>query len=50
MDTREPLSESRRYYEPRKQEAAKQWIRDHQEAAMLAAFAIGVFIGTWMRS
>ncbi len=31
------------------QDAAKTWIRDHQDAAMLAAFAIGVFMGAWMR-
>lgn len=50
METRDPLSDSRRYHEARKQEAAKEWIRTHQEAAMLAAFALGVFIGIWMRS
>lgn len=32
------------------QEAAKEWIRAHETLALLSAFAVGVFIGTWMRS
>lgn len=31
------------------QDRAKAWIRDHQDAAMLAAFALGVFAGAWKR-
>lgn len=31
------------------QDAAKRWIRRHENAALLAAFAVGVFIGAWMR-
>lgn len=30
------------------QDAAKAWIRDHSDAALLAAFAAGLFIGAWM--
>lgn len=32
------------------QEAAKEWIRSHETLALFSAFAVGVFIGTLMRS
>lgn len=32
------------------QEAIKAWIRNHEEVALVGAFAIGVFIGALMRS
>lgn len=32
------------------QEAAKAWIRAHEELALISAFALGVFIGTLMKS
>lgn len=28
---------------------ARMWVREHQKASMLGAFAIGVFTGAWMR-
>lgn len=31
------------------QDRAQEWIRAHQDAALVAAFAVGVFIGAWMR-
>lgn len=31
------------------QDVVQEWIRDHQDAALLAAFAVGVFMGAWMR-
>lgn len=32
------------------QRAVTEWIRSHKEAAMLVAFAFGVFVGAWMRN
>jgi hypothetical protein len=34
----------------RQLEAMKEWIRTHEEAALLAAFALGVFVGAFMRT
>lgn len=34
----------------REQEAVKAWIRDHEELALIGAFAVGVFIGAIMRT
>ncbi|MFP4228759.1 MAG: hypothetical protein ACLFTE_08030 [Salinivenus sp.] len=28
---------------------ARAWVRDHQKASMLGAFALGVFTGAWLR-
>jgi hypothetical protein len=28
---------------------ARMWVREHQKASMLGAFALGVFAGAWMR-
>lgn len=28
---------------------ARMWVREHQKASMLGAFAIGVFAGAWLR-
>lgn len=39
----------RRHHEAREQEAAKEWVREHRDVAIIAAFALGVFIGAWMR-
>lgn len=35
---------------PREQEALKAWIREHEELSLIAAFALGVFIGALMRT
>lgn len=29
---------------------ARVWVREHQKASMLGAFALGVFTGAWFRS
>jgi hypothetical protein len=34
----------------RQLETMKEWIRNHEEAALLAAFALGVFVGAFMRT
>ncbi len=31
------------------QQAAKEWVREHQDVALIAAFALGVFMGAWMK-
>ena len=31
------------------QQAAKDWVREHQDVALIAAFALGVFMGVWMK-
>ena len=31
------------------QQAAKEWVREHQDVALIAAFALGVFMGVWMK-
>lgn len=28
---------------------ARMWVREHQKASMLGAFAVGVFAGAWLR-
>jgi len=28
---------------------ARMWVREHQKASMLGAFAMGVFTGAWLR-
>lgn len=28
---------------------ARLWVREHQKASMLGAFAVGVFAGSWLR-
>lgn len=38
-----------RRHEAYEQQAAKEWVRDHQDVAVIAAFALGVFVGVWMR-
>lgn len=35
--------------EAREQQAAKNWVREHQDVALVAAFALGVFMGVWMK-
>jgi hypothetical protein len=31
-------------------EVARQWVKGHQKEAMVGAFAVGVFFGSWFRS
>lgn len=38
-----------RRHEAYKQQAAKDWVREHQDLAVIAAFALGVFVGVWTR-
>ena len=35
--------------EAHEQQAAKDWVREHQDIALIAAFALGVFMGMWMK-
>lgn len=30
-------------------DVARMWLREHQKTAMLTAFAVGVFTGSWLR-
>lgn len=44
-----PLDDLEQYHAPSWQQEIKAWIREYQTAATLGGFALGVFIGVWMR-
>lgn len=46
---REAQRADRMQAEAREQQAAKNWVREHQDVALVAAFALGVFMGVWMK-
>lgn len=48
-DGRRRSERGRSYHEAQKQQAAKDWVRDHQDIAMIAAFAFGFIMGVWMK-
>lgn len=51
-DESNPLSDLRSAMGPQVSlsvDMARMWVREHQKASMLGAFAVGVFAGAWLR-